>query len=333
MEQDEKVSIIMPTYMGEKVIEKAIKSVLNQSYRNIELIVIENGKKDNTQQICQKLNKEDKIKYIYEENPNVSKARTIGIKNASGRYIAFIDSDDEYESNYIEKMLNNLKDTKSQLVTCGYKTVHERIIRKVENFKEIENTEDIQKYLETLKESYLFNELWNKLYIASIIKENNIQFNQYFELGEDFIFNLEYLKYIKKASYLNEPLYVYTDGNDGLKLKYRKDKFEIEYNLTVFLEKFYKEQNFSMEYVYNRFARVYYNGIINIYSDNNPSTKKEKEIQLEKFINSEKYKKDLNFLRDKITEKKFKIAVNHFFLRGKMKIKLFVFLNKIRKKN
>lgn len=330
--QNEKVSIIMPTYKAEKVIEKAVKSVLNQTYKNIELIIIENGPKDSSEQICKKLNNAGKIKYIYESRANVSNARNVGIENSTGEYIAFIDSDDEYREDFIEKMVANIKKTNSQLVACGYKTVYEKIVRLIDNYKEVEKTSDIQSYLEILKEDYLFNDVWNKIYVSRIIKDNNIKFDEKFELGEDFIFNLDYLKYVETASYINETLYIYTDGQFGLKLKYRTDKFEIEYALTQYLEKTYKEMNWSMDYIYNRFARVYFNGIIDIYKPNNPASKSEKNKQLENFIKTEQYNKDLNFLKDRITDKKFKLAVKYFFLKGKIRIKLFIMLNNIRKR-
>lgn len=225
-----------------------------------------------------------------------------------------------------------MKETQSQLVTCGYRTIYEKIERLIEEPHRVENTTNIKEYLEIVKESYLFNELWNKLYIASIIKENNITFDKNFELGEDFIFNLDYLKHVEKASYINEPLYIYADGQEGLKLRYRENKFEIEYSLTKYLEQYYKEKEYPLEYIYNRFARVYYNGITNIYAENNPASKEEKEEQLEKFIKEEQYQKDLNFLKDKITDKKFKIAVNYFFLKGKAMVKLFLFINNRRER-
>ena len=316
-----------------KLFGAAIKSVLNQTYKNVELIVVENGIKDGTEQICKSFEKEypNKIIYTYNEMPNVSEARNTGIQKATGTYLAFIDADDEYEADFLEKLIKNIKETNAQLVTCGYKTIYEKIERLIEEHQKIENTTNIKEYLEIVKENYLFNELWNKLYITSIVKEKNIIFNKDFELGEDFIFNLDYLKHVKKASYINEPLYIYSDGQDGLKLKYRANKFEIEYELTKYLEEFYKEKDYPLEYVYNRFARVYYNGIINIFHYNNPANKKEKEKQLEVFIKKEQYQKDLSFLKDKITDKKFKIAVKYFFLKGKTMIKIFLFINNRRK--
>ena len=325
-----KISIILPTYNADEILSKAIKSVINQTYQNWELLVIENGKRGQAENIIKEF-ENDKIKYIYQEIANVSEARNAGIQNATGKYITFIDSDDEYEKEFLEKMLKNIINSESQIAVCGYRKIYDKkqmLIGKSEN---IENTTDIKQYLETLKENYLFNELWNKIYISKIIKENNIKFNKKYELGEDFLFNLDYIKNIEKGSYINESLYIYTDGDTGLKLRYRPNKFNIEYELTQYLENFYKEKNWDVSYIANRFARVYYNQIIDIYKENNPATKKEKDRQLQEIISKKEYKEELKKLEKNVTDKRMKIAIKYFFLRGKFMIKLFVALNNIRK--
>ena len=327
----EKISIILPTYNSDNVLENAINSVKAQTYENWELLIIENGKKGQAEQIARKIN-DERIKYIYQEEPNVSNARNVGLEKATGEYIAFIDSDDQYEINFLEKMISNMIKNKSQLVTCGYRRVFEKNKMLISENDKILNTTNIKEYLETTKENYLYNELWNKMYISKIIKENNIKFNKKYELGEDFLFNLDYTKYIQRASFINEPLYIYTDGEYGLKLRYRANKFEIEYGLTQYLEKFYIDKKWNMDYIYNRYARVYYNQIIDIYKDNNPVTDKEKDEQLKKIITNPKYKENLNELQKKVTDKKMKIAIKHFFLKGEKRIKIFVKLNNFRKR-
>lgn len=326
-----KISIILPTYNSDDVLENAIKSVIEQTYKNWELLIIENGKKGQAEKIVEKIN-DERIKYIYQEKPNVSNARNIGLENSIGEYIAFIDSDDKYEKNFLEKMISNLIDNNTQLVTCGYKRVYEKNEALIKNSENILNTTDIKEYLEKTKENYLYNELWNKVYISQIIKEHNIKFDKQYELGEDFLFNLEYTKYIKKASFINEPLYIYTDGEYGLNLKYRANKFEIEYGLTQNLEKFYIKKQWNMDYVYNRYARVYYNQIIDIYNKNNPATMKEKDEQLGNIVSNKKYKENLKELQKKVTDQKMKIAIKYFFLKGKNMAKLFVKLNNFRKR-
>lgn len=325
-----KISVILPAYKAEKTIRDTIESVKNQTYKNIELIIIENGPKDSTESIIKTYkNSGLDIKYFYSEKPSVSNARNIGIKNSTGEYIAFIDSDDRYECSFLAKMVAYLECNCSQLVSCGYKTSDNKTIRLVKQDDIIKTTNDMQVYLETLKSNLLFNELWNKLYLSSIIKENGILFDEKYELGEDYLFNLEYLYYTEKACYINEPLYIYTVSDDGLKLKYRKDKFDIEYRLTKILKEYYLKKGYSMDFVNNQFARIYYNGIIDIYKSNNLANRKEKDEQLKEFILRKEYKDDLKSLKDNVTDKKFKFAIKYFFLKGKGRIKFFVLLNKL----
>lgn len=328
--EEDKISIILPTYNSNKTLEKAIKSVENQTYKNWELLVIENGIKGQVEQICKSF-KNVNIKYLYEQIPNVSNARNIGIQNATGNYITFIDSDDEYEKDFLEEMIKNIKTNDSQLVTCGYRnSIAQNDI--LINYKETLSTNDIKKYIEILKENYLYNEIWNKLYITEIIKKYNVKFDTKYELGEDFLFNLDYTKHIDIASFINKPLYRYTDDQNGLNLKYRKNKFEIEYSLTQYLEKIYQEKKWNLDYVYNRYARVYYNQIIDLYNKNNPLSTENKNKMLKEIISAPEYKENLESLQKKVTDTKFKIAIKYFFLKGEKRIKLFIKLNNIRKR-
>ena len=330
--EENKISIILPTYNSDNVLEKAIKSVEKQTYENWELIIIENGKKGQAEQIAQSFN-DKRIIYMYQEQPNVSNARNVGLENVTGKYVAFIDSDDRYEKDFLQKMVQYLEQNNLQLVTCGYRKLSDKSKMLIKDNTSIFKTTNIKEYLETTKENYLYNELWNKLYISSIIKENTIKFDANYELGEDFIFNLDYTKFVEKAGYINEPLYIYTDGEYGLKLRYRANKFEIEYGLTKYLEKFYIEKRWNMDYIYNRYARVYYNQIIDIYKENNPATDQEKDEQLKNIVTNPKYKENLNELQKEVTDKKMKIAIKYFFLKGKNMSKLFVKLNNFRKRN
>lgn len=328
--EEEKISIILPTYNTFETLEKSICSVIEQTYKNWELLVIENGEKGQAEQLCKNL-KNDHIKYIYEQLPNVSNARNIGIQHSTGSYITFIDSDDSYENNFLEEMIQNIKENNSQLVTCSYRNIIANNNALI-NCKDIFCTCDIKKYIEELKDKYLYNQIWNKLYIAQIIKNNNIQFNTKYELGEDFLFNLDYSKYINKASFINQVLYKYTDSPDGLNLKYRENKFEIEYSLTQQLEQLYKEKKWNLNYIYNRYARLYYNQIIDLYNANNPLSLENKDKALKEIIYAPPYKENLEILEKKVTDRKFKIAIKHIFLKGEKRIKLFVKLNAIRMK-
>ena len=238
-----------------------------------------------------------------------------------------MDADDRYEKDFIQKMVQKIEEG-YELVTCGYKINNSRkkvLLKRKNNL----NSYDLKTYLETLKNHDLFNEIWNKIYLSKVIKEQSLRFSEELNLGEDFIFNLSYLFYIKKAGYINEDLYIYNNGQNGLKLKYREDRFNIEYALTRYLEEFYSAKGYTKEYIYNRIAWTYYRGVINIYN-NSKISRQDKNIKLEVFINSNQYKQDLKEIQNKLTDKRFIFVVNQILLKDKFRIKVFIFLNKIR---
>ena len=121
MNKSNKISVIIPTYNRGKLIKKSIKSVLNQTYQNIEVIVVDDGSTDNTESIVKNI-KDKRLRYIkLEENKGACFARNIGIKNAKGTYISFQDSDDIFYSNKLEVQLNNLLKNKSDIDFCKLK--------------------------------------------------------------------------------------------------------------------------------------------------------------------------------------------------------------------
>lgn len=133
----EKVSIILPTYNSDSVLKNAIESVKYQTYENWELLIIENGKKGQAEEIIKKIN-DNRIKYIYQEVANVSEARNTGIDNAVGKYIAFIDSDDRYEKDFLQRMIKEISAKQTQIVTCGYRRVYDKKQMLIQDCKNIE---------------------------------------------------------------------------------------------------------------------------------------------------------------------------------------------------
>ena len=116
------VTVIVPTYNTSKYIKKCIDSILNQTFKNIELIVIDDGSTDNTKDIIEKVN-DKRLKYVYKENGGVSSARNLGIDLSTGNYIMFVDSDDYIDKDFIEVVHNYATKTECDIVRCGYRNI------------------------------------------------------------------------------------------------------------------------------------------------------------------------------------------------------------------
>ena len=136
MKKNEIVSIIVPAYNAERTINRCIDSILKQSYGNLEIIIINDGSKDSTEEKCMKYIKNKKIKYIRIKNSGVSNARNIGIENSTGTYIMFVDSDDYIEKNMVERLYDNINEN-VDLVICSKNliTVNEKISEKIKKGK------------------------------------------------------------------------------------------------------------------------------------------------------------------------------------------------------
>ena len=198
MNNNPKVSIIIPAYNCEKYIENSINSLLNQTYENIEVIVVNDGSTDNTQKVSENFG--NSIKLINKENGGVSSARNRGIEEASGELIAFLDSDDEYLPIAIENMVKEFEDD-TQLLTCSFNKIWIKTHSEIKKNVKISKSE----FLEKLYDYYLnFNFVWGNLYIAEIIKNNGVKFNEGLKFDEDYAFNLSYIKCCDKCLQISD---------------------------------------------------------------------------------------------------------------------------------
>ena len=183
------VSIVMPTYNVEKYISAAIVSVINQTYSDWELLVIDDGSTDNSNSVAQAYaNKDLRIKVLKKENGGLSDARNYGIDLAKGKYIHFFDSDDAVEPDFYEKMVNAIEIKNDDFVICGYyKDFISSDGTKSTWFSHITNVstpiEKNVKWSETFSDC--FNYTWNKLYNANFLKNNELKFKKGLSIIED----------------------------------------------------------------------------------------------------------------------------------------------------
>lgn len=216
------VSIIVPVYNVEQYLEQCLTSIVEQTYENIEVIIVNDGSPDNSQKIIDLLVKKDnRVKSIIQSNGGLSSARNKGIINANGKFVVFIDSDDWIESNLIQKLVSNSLGV--DLVVSSYSRCYHNI--SVPRIFDLEGEFDsvfflrrlVGLYEDELKDPSQLDTLviaCAKLYKLEIIKENNLQFVSTKEIGtEDLLFSLEYASYASKVYIINEPLYMYRRNN------------------------------------------------------------------------------------------------------------------------
>ncbi|WP_163538994.1 glycosyltransferase family 2 protein [Gracilibacillus sp. YIM 98692] len=238
------VTIIIPVYNAKLYIERTLESVLNQTYKNIQIILVDDGSTDNSRKICNKYAEQySNIEVHYQENKGVSAARNLGMKKAAGTYIQFVDSDDYIERNMVESFVRDIEINKCDLVIGGYKNIDNSngsVTSKKSPESILKGMVDKDRLL--LKLGLLYNELlinaiWNKLYLKSIIDKHGIEFKEEIRRGEDLLFNLDYIDCCSRI-YLSKNIgYNYVQyGKDSQSIT-SKFQDNIEYNEIFIYEK------------------------------------------------------------------------------------------------
>ena len=218
-----KISVIVPVYNAQQTIEKCIKSILIQTYTNLEIIIVNDGSNDKSGEICKKIAETDpRIKYYYKENTGVSGTRNFGLKKASGDYISFIDSDDFLEKNMYEIMIKEINNADILICNCFLITTNKKVNIDIETQNiSYKNLDEMLKNIHNKDINRYVNPPWNKLIRRKLITNNNIMFNSKISLGEDLIFNLMCMKSANEIKTINKRLYNYVLSTDGLSEKKR----------------------------------------------------------------------------------------------------------------
>jgi len=218
MNNQPKISVVIPVYNAELYIRRCLKSVMIQSYKNFEVILINDGSTDKSARICREfVEKDERFTLISQENQGPSAARNAGISISSGSFLAFIDADDYVAEKYLEKLLTKITQSKSQLVCSGYFEIskfNERPLPLNDFFVCAKQLLAQDEFLIKIFKG-LGGVLWGKLFDASIIRENNIQLNPEIRMSEDLVFVLEYTFFCDVISVINEPLYFYNRLNES----------------------------------------------------------------------------------------------------------------------
>lgn len=217
------VSIIVPVYNVERYLVDCLESISNQTLTGLEIILIDDGSQDNSGKICDEYAQKDKrIRVIHKQNGGPSSARNLGIKNASGRFIGFVDSDDTIELDMYEKLYNIGICKNADIIACGYVEINNftgKINKAVEPLgKEvlIEGENIFKSFEECLSQKKIlgYTSMCNKLYKRSYIVDNGLLMNEKIKIAEDYCFNLIAISGSSRICAINEPLYRYRRINE-----------------------------------------------------------------------------------------------------------------------
>lgn len=223
------ISIIIPVYNVEKYLLKCISTLKKQEFKNIEFIFVDDGSTDNTFNILrEEALKDIRIKILKQKNNGVSSARNLGIRNSTGKYIGFIDPDDYIEENIYLNLFNYMDNKKLDLLVYNYRMVWEEELKSRVNSFNFNNI--INHFIFVQEDGYV----WNKIYRRDIIMKNNIFFDENITVGEDLLFNIKYIKYVKKYKIIDNVFYNYYQRKDSAVRK--KHKNLIKNSITMYKE-------------------------------------------------------------------------------------------------
>ena len=314
-----RVSVIIPIFNAEKTLSKCIKSIENQTYTNLEIILINDGSNDSSLDICDKFFMKNKnIKIITQDNRGVSAARNLGLKNASGEYIQFVDSDDFLERECIEKLVYNMESENTDLVICGMNIIKNGVVLRSPKLerKLIKIKDDFSNYKYITP---IFASPCNKLYKRKFLKN---KFVEELSWGEDLVNNLYYLREIESIVISEKCLYnVVLDNENSLNRKFDIKKLDKIIALRKREAEILKDiygNNFDEQYTLNEILMG-----IHFYFKNLISLKKNDTY----FKMSRKYFEDneLQEFVESVFPKRIDYRVFKFLFKNKYKYLLYIF--------
>ena len=234
------ISVIVPIYNVEKYLDRCVDSIINQTYKNLEIILVDDDSPDNCPQMCDDYAKKDsRIKIVHKENGGLSDARNAGMKVATGEYVSFIDSDDYISLDFYETLLETIVDNDSDIVECGVVKFYED-----NNFDEYSDDLKVTNYDTLYALDGLINEnpfkqhVWNKLYKSNIALDIPYAGGK---LNEDEFWTYQIFGKAKKVTRINKTMYYYFQrgssimGN-GYNIR-RLDALEGKMNRQAYIEK------------------------------------------------------------------------------------------------
>lgn len=298
-----KISVIVPVYkVPEEYLRKCIESILNQSLKELEIILVDDGSPDNCGNICDEYAKKDsRINVIHKENEGVSSARNIGISKARGKYISFVDSDDWIENDFYEKIFEYAIDNDVDIAISGFlKEINGKSHEVLKKEKSQIFTRQEAQYRLLDRKIYVWG-LWDKIYKTKLIK-GKVFFDKTLDMGEDLDFVWKILKVSEKIGYISLNKYHYVKRKNSATLSANPEKkwssIQVIKNILdeIIIEKFDEK---SIKQVQCLYVKEVASSIIDMINSN--TVKYEKYIKL--------FQKEIKNYREILFKNSFSIKV------------------------
>lgn len=298
-----KLSIVIPVYNVESYLNDCIKSILNQSFKDFEMILVDDGSTDSSGIICDRFKDKDKrIRVVHKVNEGVSKARNTGLDIAQGEYVEFVDSDDLILNIMSENILKISGEIQDELVIFGYRRAqignHDFVLVKPCDVVQRISKED---FIRTYLCQYfgeIINMPFNKRYKLDVIKKYQIRFDEQIYMGEDLVFNLDYLEHCEYITLLPDCLYTYNIRSGSACNKFDPDYLHTQLVLIKKIKDFYKRN--GMEYIKNeglnnKFVLMINTSLYYLFHPDNTYCRKDRLTIIHKIVNDASIKDYYSF--------------------------------------
>lgn len=214
------VTIVIPVYNAAPQLAACIESVRKQTYENLEILLVNDGSADVSLPICQMYAGVDRrIRVMDQKNSGVSATRNAAIDRARGEFLQFADADDRLAMEATQLLVERAQRTQADMVICHYYRVTGKKRKSVHGFLETDRVLSQREFATQLMEepsSFYYGVMWNKLYRTRIIQEHDIRCSEELQWSEDFLFNLEYIRYCQTFASVQLPLYYYYKNKKGI---------------------------------------------------------------------------------------------------------------------
>lgn len=303
------VSIIIPVYNAEKVLPCCIDSVLNQSYGNLEIILINDGSTDGTGSLCDRYQAMDgRVKVYHQSNAGPSAARNNGIDQAQGTYLMFVDADDYVDTTMVQSLVDAIETNHVGLAVCTYKShlfsdgkevatgsfdVKSGVVS-TEEFLSLDRL-DIDNPQAVRARAHIAGNVWGRMYVLDTIKSNGLLFNTKLTRYEDISFNICYLGCINEIFVSNKELYHYYVNNDQPSLSDRVTKDKFEMLTTSYDAVCHSLRDREIDYIKYYYSYIIMGCIIRLFQDSSPFSFREAFHEVKTICSSGAYKDAMRY--------------------------------------